>query len=105
MPQLLHLESLDLAALIQPGDTVMWGQANAEPLPLTQALMAQRQKIGRFRVMLGIANSPTCTPEHADHVDFIAYCGAGANRELANAGLLQVMPSHMASAAATNTEE
>jgi len=94
MPQLLHLESLDLAALIQPGDTVMWGQANAEPLPLTQALMAQRQKIGRFRVMLGISNSPTCTPEHTDHVDFIAYCGAGANRELANAGLLEVMPSH-----------
>ena len=94
MPQLLHLESLDLATLIQPGDTVMWGQANAEPLPLTQALMAQRKKIGRFRVMLGISNSPTCTPEHTDHVDFIAYCGAGANRELANAGLLEVMPSH-----------
>lgn len=94
MPQLLHLESLDLATLIHPGDTVMWGQANAEPLPLTQALMAQRQNIGRFRVMLGIANSPTCTPEHADHVDFIAYCGAGANRALANAGLLQVMPCH-----------
>lgn len=94
MPQLLHLESLDLSTLIQPGDTVMWGQANAEPLPLTQALMAQRHKIGRFRVMLGIANRPTCTPEHADQVDFIAYCGAGANRELANAGLLHIMPSH-----------
>ena len=94
MPRLLHLDSLDLAALIRPGDTVMWGQANAEPLPLTQALMAQRHKIGRFRVMLGIANSPTCQPQHADGVDFVAYCGAGANRELANAGVLQILPSH-----------
>lgn len=94
MPHLLHLESLDLAGLVQPGDTVMWGQANAEPLPLTQALMAQRHKIGRFRVMLGIANTSTCKPEHADRVDFISYCGAGANRELADAGLLQVLPSH-----------
>ncbi len=93
MPQLLQLNSLNLATLIRPGDTVMWGQANAEPLPLTQALMAQRKKIGRFKVMLGIANSPTCLPEHADCVDFMSYCGAGANRELASAGLLDILPS------------
>lgn len=94
MPQLLHAESLNLAALIRPGDTVMWGQANAEPLPLTQALMAQRENIGRFRVMLGISNSHTCRPEHSDCVEFMSYCGAGSNRELANAGVLEILPSH-----------
>lgn len=94
MPTLLQPDSVDLSALIRPGDTVLWGQANAEPLPLTAALMAQRQRIGRFRVMLGIANSTTCRPEHADCVDFLAYCGAGANRELANAGVLDILPCH-----------
>ncbi|MBD9483695.1 acetyl-CoA hydrolase/transferase family protein [Pseudomonas sp. PDM14] len=94
MPTLLQPDSVDLSALIRPGDTVLWGQANAEPLPLTAALMVQRQRIGRFRVMLGIANSATCRPEHADCIDFLAYCGAGANRELANAGVLDILPCH-----------
>lgn len=94
MATLLQPDTFDLSALIRPGDTVLWGQANAEPLPLTRALMAQRQRIGRFRVMLGIANSSTCTPEHADYVDFLAYCGAGANRELGNAGVLDILPCH-----------
>ncbi|GBL58950.1 acetyl-CoA hydrolase [Pseudomonas citronellolis] len=91
---LLQADALDLSELIRPGDTVLWGQANAEPLPLTQALMEQRARIGRFRVMLGIASSRTCRPEHADVVDFLAYCGAGANRELGNAGVLDILPCH-----------
>lgn len=94
MPMLLQADALDLSELIRPGDTVLWGQANAEPLPLTQALMEQRARIGRFRVMLGIASSRTCRPEHADVVDFLAYCGAGANRELGNAGVLDILPCH-----------
>lgn len=94
MAMLLQPDTFDLSTLIRRGDTVLWGQANAEPLPLTQALMAQRHRIGCFRVMLGIANSSTCRPEHADCVDFLAYCGAGANRELGNAGLLDILPCH-----------
>jgi len=94
MPMLLQADALDLSELIRPGDTVLWGQANAEPLPLTQALMEQRARIGRFRVMLGIASSRTCRPKHADVVDFLAYCGAGANRELGNTGALDILPSH-----------
>lgn len=87
-------DTLDLSSLIRPGDTVIWGQANAEPLPLTQALMSQRQDIGRFRVMLGISDSDTCRPEHADCVDFVSYCGSGANRALIKAGVLDILPCH-----------
>lgn len=94
MPIFLTEDTLDLSSLIRPGDTVLWGQANAEPLPLTQALMNQRQRIGRFRVMLGITDSDTCRPEHADSVDFISYCGSGANRALAKAGVLDILPCH-----------
>ena len=27
-------DTLDLSAIVRPGDTVMWGQSTAEPLPL-----------------------------------------------------------------------
>lgn len=97
MPALLQLESLDLTQLVRPGDTVMWGQANAEPLPLTQALMEQRHQIGQFTVVLGIDKSATCKVEHADCVNFLAYCGAGGNRDLAHAGVLDILPIHYSS--------
>lgn len=87
-------ESLDLSAIVRPGDTVVWGQASAEPLPLTQALMAQRHAIGRFNVFLGVTYSDTLKPEYADCVSFCAYCGAGGNRALAKAGKLDILPVH-----------
>ena len=90
----LNPDALDLSSLIRPGDTVLWGQANAEPIVLSRALMAQRHDFKRIRVMLGISSSDTCRPEHADAVDFLAYCGAGANRALADAGVLDILPCH-----------
>jgi acetyl-CoA hydrolase len=87
-------DSLDLSAIVRAGDTVMWGQASAEPLPLTQALMAQRRAIGRFNVFLGVAYSDTFRPEHSDCVNFSAYCGSGGNRALAKAGKLDILPVH-----------
>lgn len=97
MPALMQLQSLDFSQLVRPGDTVMWGQANAEPLPLTQALMEQRHQIGPFTVVLGIDKSATCKVEHADCVNFLAYCGAGGNRDLAHAGVLDILPIHYSS--------
>ncbi|MBE0614231.1 MAG: acetyl-CoA hydrolase [Burkholderiales bacterium] len=72
----------------------MWGQANAEPLPLTQALMAQRHAIGNFGVFLGVTYSDTLKTEYADCISFSAYCGSGGNRALAKAGKLDILPSH-----------
>jgi len=90
----LELHALDLGALIRPGDSVMWGQADAEPLPLTQALMAQRHAIGEFKVFLGVTYSDTLKAEYADCVRFSAYCGSGGNRALAKAGKLDILPVH-----------
>ena len=87
-------DSLDLSAIVRPGDTVMWGQSTAEPLPLTQALMAQRCAIGRFNVFLGVTYSATLKPEYADCVSFVSYCGTGGNRALARAGKLDILPVH-----------
>ena len=94
MTKELDLHSLDFAEFIRRGDTVMWGQATAEPVPLTQALMAQRRAIGQFNVFLGMTHSDTPKPEHADCIAFSSYCGTGGNRTLVKAGKLDILPCH-----------
>ncbi|KHS10321.1 acetyl-CoA hydrolase [Burkholderia multivorans] len=80
--------------MIRPGDTVMWGQSHAEPVTLMRALVAQRHSFKRIRVFLGIGLADVLTPEHADAIDFVAYCGSGANRKLARANVLDILPAH-----------
>ncbi|MDR8726031.1 Butanoate coenzyme A-transferase [Burkholderia pseudomultivorans] len=83
-----------LATLIRPGDTVMWGQSHAEPATLMRALVAQRHSFKRIRVFLGIGLADVLAPEHADAIDFVAYCGSGTNRKLARANMLDILPAH-----------
>lgn len=83
-----------LTGIVRPGDRVMWGQAAAEPTTLTRALMAQRAAIGRFGVFVGISWSDAVQPAHADHVAFMSYCGGGNNRQLAKAGVLDILSCH-----------
>ncbi|KVK91015.1 acetyl-CoA hydrolase/transferase family protein [Burkholderia cepacia] len=72
----------------------MWGQSHAEPVTLMRALVAQRHSVKRIRVFLGIGLADVLTPEHADAIDFLAYCGSGANRKLARANVLDILPVH-----------
>lgn len=86
-----------LQALIRPGDTLWWGQATAEPLTLTRAVVQHRHALargGRLRVFVGIAASDTLRPEQADAIDFFGYAAGGAHRALADAGVLDILPSH-----------
>jgi acetyl-CoA hydrolase len=92
--KILELDALDLGAIVRPGDQLMWGQADAEPLPLTRALMAQRHAIGDFGVFLGISYADTLNAEYADCIRFSGYAGTGANRALAKAGKLDILPCH-----------
>src|SRR5690606_13079388 len=86
----------DLGDFVRPGDTVTWGQAQAEPRGLTRALVAQRHRFARTRLLLGIGAGDTVAPDHADAFDFVSYCGSGANRALAAAGVLELIPFHYA---------
>ncbi|AOI87179.1 acetyl-CoA hydrolase [Burkholderia cepacia] len=72
----------------------MWGQSHAEPVTLMRALVAQRHSFKRIRVFLGIGLADVLTPEHADAIDFLAYCGSGVNRKLARANVLDILPAH-----------
>ncbi|MEV6768451.1 acetyl-CoA hydrolase/transferase C-terminal domain-containing protein [Nocardia sp. NPDC051030] len=88
------LEDIDFRDFIRAGDFVVWGQACAEPVPLTERLLAQRAGLGGITCFLGIPVADTVRPDHADHIRFISYCGSGNNRALAAAGVLEVYPGH-----------
>jgi len=83
---------LDLSELIRPGDGVLWGQATAEPQTLVEAFLAQRAAYPGASVFLGINYSGAVRAEHADRLRFTAYCGAGHNRKLIDAGIADVQP-------------
>lgn len=87
---------IDIAEFLRPGDTVVWGQAGAEPIALIDALLAGRHRVGgRFRVFTGIPSGNGCLlPEHADCIDLIGYCGNGANQALIRSGGLDILPCH-----------
>jgi len=85
---------VDLARYIRPGDLIVWGQASAEPLRLTEALAKQREELRGVRCFTGISSSPAVRTEYCDYLSFISYCGAGANRALAAAGALDILPAH-----------
>jgi acyl-CoA hydrolase len=79
---------------VRAGDTVVWGQAAAEPRGLTAPLLAARHSIGTFRCFFGMNLSETVQPEHADVVTFLSYTAAGSNRRLSAAGALEILPIH-----------
>jgi len=84
--------NLELRSVLRPCDGILWGQAGAEPQTLTEALVEQRAALGGVSVFLGINYAGIVKPEHADHLRLSAYCGAGHNRALADAGVLDIHP-------------
>lgn len=86
---------VDLRVWIRPGDTVLVGQGTAEPVPLVRALVAQRADLGPLRVFAGLTYTTTLRPEHADHLTMCSYGAIGPLGELARAGVLDVIPTHI----------
>jgi acyl-CoA hydrolase len=86
------LGALDFPAVVRPGDQLMWGQAAAEPAALIDALLRQRAAIGAFRIFVGASWCKSLTSDIADLVHIRSYCGAGLNRKLAQAGVLDIVP-------------
>ena len=78
---------IDLRGLIRPGDTVVVGQATAEPRSLVEALIEQRHDLAPLRVFVGMSFSGLFRPEHADAFDFIGFGGVGRTAALTKAGV------------------
>jgi len=87
------VSSVDLSSVIRPGDGLIWGQACAEPQTLVEALLAQRSELSGCHIFLGSSYSGLLRPEHAGQLRLTSYCGTGTNRALAQAGVLQLLPS------------
>jgi len=94
MTRELDIGALNFAEIVRPDDTVCWGQAAAEPLALTRALLAQRAAIGAFNVFIGFGWSDTVDVRFCDHIQYSSYCGVGSNRRVAAAGKLSILPCH-----------
>ena len=85
---------VDISRYLAPGDMVVWGQGPAEPATLVRALVAARHRVGPLRCFVGIPSAAPLLPEHVDGLGLVSYCGAGGNRALHHAGLLDVLPCH-----------
>jgi acyl-CoA hydrolase len=95
MPTELRSDALDLAPIIRPGDTVVWGQGTGEPLTLSEALVAQRHAIGPVTIFLGPMFSETLHPAHADSLTFLSMSAIGTHRRLVEAGVLRIIPCQL----------
>jgi acyl-CoA hydrolase len=77
---------------VRPDDSIIWGQACAEPQTLVEAVVSQRASLGAVGCFLGSSYSGIVKPEHADHLRLSSYGGIGTNRALADAGVLDILP-------------
>lgn len=91
MSEYQSINNLDLAKYIQSGDTIVVGQGVAEPIVLTQALIDQRDNLGQVNVFIGPLYQSPFSAEHADHLKFLTYCGAGTNKSIIEAGAAEVI--------------
>lgn len=88
--------SFDFASVLKPGDVVGWPQAIGEPLGLTRALMAQKDGLrADLRLFIGMLSSDTLNPRDLHPFSILGLNGAGSNRRLTAAGLIDVIPTHV----------
>ena len=87
--------SLDLASFVRSGDTVVWGQASAEPTTLVELLLDQAAAIGPVRCFVGIpAQSALTRVTVPASIAVHSYCGAGTNAAMHEADRLEIWPVH-----------
>ena len=87
-------DSLDFAGLIRAGDVVVCGQATAEPRTLTEALVAQKDRLPPFTIVVGPVFSDTFAPERSGGIAFRSYGVIGNTRALARTRQFDVIPSN-----------
>ena len=99
MTQHADAASLDLAALLREGDSIVWGQACGEPVTLIEALIAQAGGIGRLSAFAATSFSGVLSEAAAKAIDLSSMGAMGALRSLAAAGRLGIVPCHVSQVA------
>ncbi|NDA45736.1 MAG: acetyl-CoA hydrolase/transferase family protein [Alphaproteobacteria bacterium] len=86
----------DFTAVLRSGDVVSWPQAIGEPLGLTHALMRQKDSLpDEVRLFVGMQVSNTLDPRNLSPFTVFGLNGAGSNRRLTAAGLIDIIPAHV----------
>lgn len=85
----------DFKQVLRPGDVVAWPQGSGEPRGLTRRLVEQRGELPRVELFVGMTTSETLSPDHADRFRFRGLNGAGSNRKLTAAAVLDIIPTHV----------
>jgi len=94
MADAIPADELDFAGLIKPGDVVVCGQATAEPRTLTEAIVAQKDRLPPFSMMVGPVFTGTFAPDRTAGIEFLSYGVIGNARALARARRLDVVPGN-----------
>jgi acyl-CoA hydrolase len=89
------VQGLDLAALLRPGDHIVWGQACGEPTTLVEALIAQAEGIGRLSAFAATSFSGILGVESATRLNLSSMGAIGALRTVAATGRLNIVPCHV----------
>lgn len=87
--------SFDFNSVLRHGDVVSWPQATGEPRGLTRRLVADRHRLPRIRLFVGLVSGDTLSPDCADRFEMQGLNGVGTNRRLTAKGLLDITPVHV----------
>ena len=84
-----------LEQLLRPGDHVVWSQGASTPTPLVEQLTRVRAAATGGAVFLSVGVGGTIDPAVVDHLRVTGLGALGSTRRLADAGVLEVVPSHL----------
>jgi acyl-CoA hydrolase len=86
--------TLDLGRFIRAGDIVAVGHNSAEPLTLSEALIAQQPGIGPLTTFIGFLVTSTFDPANAPTMRYESFAAIGTTSKLSRANRLSVVPCH-----------
>jgi acyl-CoA hydrolase len=89
------IAALDLSAFVRLGDQVVWGQGCGEPQTLIEALIEQAPDLEGISTFVASSFSGLLTAEAGRRMKVHTMGAIGQLREIASAGLLNVVPCHV----------
>lgn len=84
-----------LSDILRPGDSVVVGQAAAEPMGLVADLFELAPRLGSVDVFCGLSLNPAWGGHVPDALRLSTYLGMGAMRTLVGQGRARVVPASL----------
>lgn len=88
------MSQFELSEFLEPGDTVVVGQAAAEPPLLVEQLIAAAETVDDLTALCGYAQTSAWEGATTGRLRVRSYAGHGPLRKLSRLGLLDVLPLH-----------